>query len=158
VTAFHRHQAPFGFYMQMRNGLPYSGVAVFTGNLDPGPGTPFNLQVGDSVVVYGKVQHFSDAEPLAGGVIGTLTAQVDLLVRVVTSGTPEPPQHVGTLAEFDASASNPVAPRWTGMLVRLPGPLEVVSSGDTKTFLVVDPSCTGTACDTVVVDGNSLAD
>ena len=55
VTGFTPHQAPFGFYMQMSSGVPYSGIAVFTGNVDHSA----SLQVGDAVVVYGKVQHFS---------------------------------------------------------------------------------------------------
>src|SRR5437762_10904349 len=61
ITAFAQQAAPFGFYMQMKNGLPYGGIGVFTGKTDHGPGTPFNLQLGDSVVVYGKVKSFQGA-------------------------------------------------------------------------------------------------
>ncbi len=163
VTAFNQHQAPFGFYMQMSNGLPYSGVGAFTGNVDHGPGTVFNLQPGDSVVVYGKVQHFSDSKALAsivGGEVLSMAAPPDndLFVRLVSSGNPTPPIHVGTFAELNESTANPAAPQWSGMLVRLPGPLLVVESGHPRTFLVVSPSCTEAVCDTVIVDVGSLAD
>src|SRR5262249_32371949 len=98
VTGFTPHQAPFGFYMQMPGGAPYSGIAVFTGNVDHGP----ELAVGDAVVVYGKVQHFSgtglngetEDDGLAiGGMDGTTqvivpngtnATQGDVLVRVVS--------------------------------------------------------------------------
>src|SRR4029079_2994505 len=63
VTAFSHRVGTYGFYMQMSNGLPYSGVAVFTGNDDNAQA----LQVGDSVVVYGKVNHFSDTDGLVIG-------------------------------------------------------------------------------------------
>jgi hypothetical protein len=163
ITGFHRHQAPFGFYMQMKNGLPYSGVSVFTGNLDQGPGTPINFQPGDSVVVYGKVQHFSDAALATVNANGetlvptsTISAEIDLIVRLVSHGNPLPPAHDGTLAEFDRSA--PTGTQWSSMLVRLPGPLTVVSSGNNKSFLVVNPACSGTGCDTVLVDCDNLTD
>jgi len=165
ITAFTHDVGQFSFYMQMSNGLPYSGVGVFTGNVDPGPGTPFNLQIGDSVVAYGKVQHFigPDAPAVLSDGDVVLAALTDapggsrVFVRLVSSGNPEPPMHFGTLAEFDESSANPAAPQWGGMLVRLPGPLVVVPGGDEKTFRVVNPACTGTGCDTVVVDGSNLA-
>ena len=141
ITAFAPHLGPYGFYMQMPNGLPYSGVAVFTGNVDHGPGTPFNLQVGDAVVVYGKVQHFSDtdvqsdAEGLAIGSIDGTDAVIqpqsaspvegDVLVRVVSHGNPLPPFHVATFADLNAAATHPDSNPWSGMLVQLPGPLVV---------------------------------
>lgn len=160
ITAFNRSQGSFGFYMQMSNGLPYSGVGVFAGNLDP-----FDLQVGDSVVAYGKVQHFNGAEALTspggGDEVLMLPGEGDLFVRVVSRGNPEPPMHVGTLAELDESGSHPAAPQWGGMLVRLPGPLVVATvgpGGGDHVFLVVSPSCSGTACDTVLVDGRNLAE
>jgi len=166
ITAFSHHLGPFNFYMQMSNGLPYSGVSVFTGNVDHGPGTPFDLQVGDSVAVYGKVQDFNGAEAIGSTEGGNQVlmpfsmspVEGDVLVRLVSRGNPEPPMHVGTLAELDESRSNPAAPQWGGMLVRLPGPLMVAPGGSDNTFPVVNPSCSGTACDTVLVDGNSLAD
>ena len=166
ITAFNQSQAPFAFYMQMSNGLPYSGVTVFTGNEDHGPGTPYNLQPGDSVVVYGKVQHFSGANAIGETEGGSQAfapfsmppIEAHVLVRLVSHGNPEPPMHFGTLAELDESRSNPAAEPWAGMLVRLQGPVLVVAGGSEGTFLVVSPSCSGTACDTVLVDGTSLAE
>lgn len=179
VTAFAPHFGPYGFYMQMSNGLPYSGVAVFTGNVDHGPGTLDNLQIGDSVVVYGKVQHFSGTDPnLNDVVIGSLDggdnvlmpdalapAQGNVLVRRVSRGNPLPPAHLGSLADF-----GPDSPRggpWAAMLVQLPGPLVVVnpslgastgpSVSESSTFLVADPGCTAN-CDQVMVDGGYLTD
>src|SRR5215831_17290867 len=183
ITAFAPHFGPYGFYMQMPSGLPYSGVAVFTGNVDHGPGTPYNLQVGDEVAVYGKVQHFSDTDPggsteniVIGSVDGGTTmavpegvspAQGDVFVRVVSHGNPLPPFHVGTLAELDQSQDNPAGEPWLGMLVQLPGPLEVQSAAagatgasqltSANTFLVSDPACVS-ACDAALVDGGYLAD
>ena len=125
ITGFAAQFRPFGFYMQMTNGLPYSGVGVFTGNVNHGPGTPYNLQVGDSVVVYGKVKSYEGAV-----VIGSLggsddvtalaasspeTAE-DVLVRVVSHGNPLPRFHVGSLAELKEPFSNPAARPWAGML------------------------------------------
>ena len=178
VTGFTPHQAPFGFYMQMPGGIPYSGIAVFTGNVDHSP----TLQVGDAVVVYGKVQHFSgtnlesDDDALAiGSLDGTTqmlmpegtTTQGDVLVRIVSHGNPLPPFHVATLSELDPTASHPDENPWSGMLVQLPGPLEVQGStasaivpgaiNSTGTFVVGAPGCT-TACDEVIVDGGYLTD
>jgi len=64
VTGFAQQSAPFGFYIQMSSGLPYSGIGVFTGKDDHGPGTATNLQLGDSVVVYAKVKSFQGATVL----------------------------------------------------------------------------------------------
>lgn len=160
ITGVTQRVGSYGFYMQMSNGLPYSGVAVFTGNEDTGP------QVSDSVVVYGKVQHFSDTNGLSSPPLDSATSGItpedspygDLFVRFVSSGNPEPPIHVGTLAEFEKTAGNPAGSPWLNMLVRLPGPLQVVAASGPNTFFVVDPSCTGTGCDTVYVDGGFLTE
>ena len=180
ITGFAQQSRPYGFYMQMANGLPYSGVGVFTGNVDHGPGTDQNLQVGDSVVVYGKVKSYQGGVAIGslGGsdevtALGPNSAQSaeDLLVRVVSHGNPLPPFHVGSLAELEESVSNPAARPWDGMLVRLNGPLKVVqlleeSVIDAATtnrdptpdrgFLVVNPACPGPVCDTVMVDCSTL--
>ena len=166
ITGFAPNVGTYGFYMQMTNGLPYSGIAVFTGNVDQGPGSATNLQVGDSVVVYGKVQHFSDTE---GVVIATLEEQSPItpegsnpngggvLVRIVSRGNPMPPTHIGTLAELETSGENAAAQPWLNMLVRLPGPLTTVAAGE-KTFYAMDPACVADGCDRAYVDGGFLAD
>ncbi len=157
ITGFTNQVGTYGFYMQMSNGLPYSGVAVFTGNVDAGPGSAQNLQVGDSVVVYAKVAHFSDTD---GMVIGSASASVldnpnDIFVRLVSSGNPEPPTHVGTLAELREPQATPAGDPWLNMLVRLPGPLVTTADGP-NTFFVRDPSCEGAECDSAFVDGDFL--
>ena len=132
ITGFANQSRPFGFYMQMSNGLPYSGIGVFTGNVDHGPGTVYNLQLGDSVVVYGKVKSYQGAVAIGslGGTdqvttlpLDNLDDAEDLLVRVVSHGNPLPPFHVGSLAELDRPVSNPAARPWDGALVRLSVPL-----------------------------------
>ena len=180
ITGFADQFQPYGFYMQMRNGLPYSGVGVFTGGVNQGPGTSFGLHLGDSVVVYGKVKSYKGAVAIGsiGGsseIVGVTpdspTNNEDLLVRVASHGNPLPPFHVGSLAELEESFSNPAARPWDGMLVRLNGPLEVVQLLDESAinssissvehhadrgFLVVDPACSGVVCDTVMVDCSTL--
>ncbi|MEO5617132.1 MAG: hypothetical protein ABIS67_05140 [Candidatus Eisenbacteria bacterium] len=180
ITGFADQFHPYGFYMQMRNGHPYSGIAVFTGGVNHGPGTSFGLQLGDSVVVYGKVKSYKGAvaigsiggnDEILGATPDSPNSNEDLLVRVVSRGNPLPPFHVGSLAELEKSISNLAARPWDGMLVRLNGPLEVVrlldesanisSTGDLnhsadRSFLVVDPACTGAVCDTVMVDCSTL--
>ena len=177
VTGFTPHQAPYGFYMQMPGGAPYSGIAVFTGNVDHGP----QLAIGDAVVVYGKVQHFSgtglesDDDVLAiGSLDGTTQVmlpvgsapQGDVLVRVVSHGNPLPPFHVATFADLDPDALHPDTNPWSGMLVQLPGPLVVqgatsgtISAGllSGGTFAVTSASCTSD-CPEVLVDGGYLTD
>ncbi|MFI5371618.1 MAG: hypothetical protein ACHQ52_08675 [Candidatus Eisenbacteria bacterium] len=183
ITAFADQYRPYGFYMQMRNGFAYSGVGVFTGNVNQGPGTPYNLQLGDSVVVYGKVKSFDGAvvigsfggedDLLAGLGVDNVENSQPLIVRVVSHGNPLPPFHVGSLAELRESVPNPAARPWDGMLVRVNAPLEVVglleerdidsdiaTSADenhfNRGFLVVDPGCPGPVCDTVMVDCSTL--
>jgi len=183
ITGFADQFRPFGFYMQMRNGLPFSGVGVFSGNANYGPGTPQNLQLGDSVVVYGKIKSYKGAVVIGdlGGDDDLLTEMAEdtlqnsqeLVVRVVSHGNALPPFHVGSLAELEESRTNPAARPWDGMLVRLNAPLEVVrllddqdiDEGDVVTdnehhhdrgFLVVDPGCPGPYCDTVMVDCSTL--
>jgi hypothetical protein len=180
ITGFADRFRPYGFYMQMSNSLPYSGIGVFTGNVNHGPGTWYNLRVGDSVVVYGKVKSYEGAVVIGSlGGYDQVTALApdspdnaeDLVVRVVSHGNPLPPFHVGSLAELEESISNPAARPWDGMLVRLNAPLKVArlleeldldaATTDTdhhrnRGFLVVDPGCPGPACDTVMVDCSTL--
>ena len=180
ITGFANQSRPFGFYMQMSNGLPYSGIGVFTGNVDHGPGTVYNLQLGDSVVVYGKVKSYQGAVAIGslGGTdqvttlpLDNLDDAEDLLVRVVSHGNPLPPFHVGSLAELDRPVSNPAARPWDGALVRLNVPLRVArlltesdldavttdnNSDLNRGYLVVDPACPGPVCDTVMVDCTTL--
>ena len=180
ITGFANQFRPYGFYMQMSNGYPYSGIGVYTGNVDHGPNTLYNLQPGDSVVTYGKIKSYKEAVAIGSlGGFDQVTAlpldspdnAEDLLVRVVSHGNPLPPFHVGSLAELEQTGGNPAGRPWEGMLVRLNGPLKVVrllmqseldalttdNSGDlNRGFLVVDPSCPGPVCDTVMVDCTTL--
>jgi hypothetical protein len=136
--------------------------------------------VGDSVVCYGKVLRFSDTDFFAIGSLESDTQVLtpeslnppegDLIVRLVSRGNPLPPVHVGTLAEFDWPLWNSAADPWLNMLVRLPGPLEVVdfpflngetdprATGPSHIFFAADPSCKGEGCDAALVNGHSIAD
>lgn len=160
VTGFDPKPTGFGFYMQMSNGLPFSGIDVFTGSVNKGPGTPFNFQLGDSVVVYGKVQEFGGGSEIEG--LDASQATDDIFCRLVSSGNPVPAFHVGTVSELQELPTNVPAEQWEGMLVYLGGPLKVarVSTtgglGTNNSFLLVDPTCPGPICDSVFVDGNTL--
>jgi hypothetical protein len=180
ITAFAQTFPPFGFYMQMQNGLPYSGVPVYTGLVDHGPGTPDNLQPGDSVVVYGKIKSYQEAIAIGslGGFNDVITdlessqSNLDVTVRVVSHGTPLPAFHVGTAAELSYAVPNPTARPWDGMLVRVNGPLRVVkvlnetelntvllgfeSPTHPAGFLAVEAGCSDPNCDTLMVDCRTL--
>jgi hypothetical protein len=170
ITAFHVKPGTMGFYMQMANGLPFSGIHVITGRVDHGPGTASNLHVGDSVVVYGKVQR-DHGSIVIGSASGDDDVAVplehggddyDVLVRLVSSGHPVPPIHAGTLAELARPETNPNAWPWTGMLVSLDRALGTAPANadgdldDAYTFLVSDPACPSAACDSVLADVGTL--
>jgi hypothetical protein len=187
ITGFDTIPTGFAFYMQMSNGLPWTGVGVYTGKINKGPGTSFDFHLGDSVVVYAKVHDFEGGTGLVGlnsrdddnkDILAPLDhspATDDLIVRLVSRGNRLPDFHVGTLHELrefhytsagDSLAAlnnTPSAEQWEGMLVRLRGPLKVARVSTTgglctdNSFLVVSPSCAGPVCDSVFVDGGTLA-
>lgn len=157
VTGFDAKPTGFGFYMQMSNGLTHSGVDVFTGATNKGPTTPWNLQLGDSVVVYGKCQEFGGGTEIEG--LDASQSTDDVLVRLVSSGNPVPAPYVATLSQLQELPTNTAAEAFEGMLVYLGGPLKVarnIALGTSNSFLLVDPSCAGPICDSVFVDGNTL--
>jgi len=185
VTGFANQFRPYGFYIQLQNAPPYGGVGVYTGNVDHGPGTDQDLHLGDQVVVYGKVKSYKNAVAVGslGGfdeILGlspdSPTSAEDLTVRLVSRGNALPAFHVGTFAELEMSQANPAARPLDGSLVRLNGPMKVVrllkdvDDNDTDflaaipadpvpnpvAFMVVNPSCTGAVCDTVIVDCRTL--
>ncbi len=165
ITGFDAKPTGFGFYIQISDPLgtlKFSGIDVFTGSVNKGPGTPFNFQVGDSVVVeYGKVQDFGGGTEIEG--LDASQATDDVFCRWVSSGNALPPFYLGTMAELQELPTNTTAENWEGMLVKINFPTKVgrVSTtgglGTNNSFLVVDPACLGPICDSVFVDGNTLA-
>ena len=156
VTGFDPKATGFGFYLQMTNGLPYSGVFVFTAAFNKGPGSPLNL--GDSVVVYGKVQEFQNGTEIEG--LDYNSGTDDVICRFVSSGHPLPPFHIGTITELREPAPDTLAEKWEGCLVRLRGPLRVARTSltgglGTNAFLLVDAGQPSPP-DSVFVDGNTL--
>jgi len=122
ITGFVDQARPYGFYIQLKNGGAWSGIGTYTGNVFHGPGSDHDLQVGDSVVVYGKVKSYQQATAIGslGGnnEIAALTFEnslnsEDLTVRVVSSGNALPPFHVGSIAELEKTGTNPAGRPWS---------------------------------------------
>ncbi len=163
ITGFDPKPTGFAFYIQSSSGAPYTGIDVFTGAGFRGPGTPapYGYQLGDSVVCYGRVTEFGGGTELTN--FPNNASATDLISRFVSSGHPLPPIHVGTMTELQELPTNTAAEPWEGMLVRVNGPLKVARTsltgglGTNNSFLLVDPACPGPFCDSLFVDGNTLA-
>lgn len=157
ITGFDAKSSGYGFYMQLSNGVQNSGIDVFTGSYNKAA-APYSLAIGDSVVVYGRVQIFQGEAEIEGfdGVQGT----DDCIVRVVSSGNPLPPYFVGTTTQLKETPTNTTGEAYEGMLARIdqsgPGTLKVarVTGLGTNAFIVVDSAAPS---DSVFIDGNTLA-
>lgn len=181
VTGFVDQARPFGLYIQLANGGQYGGIGVYTGNVFHGPGSDDNLQIGDQVVVYGKVKSYQQAVVI--GALGgnnevtalsfeSATSSEDLTIRKVSSGNALPAFHVGPISELEKTGTNPAGRPWEGSLVKVNGPLKVVAIEENQVdglitldgnpgferFLILqDASCT-TNCQQIKVDCSSLVD
>lgn len=163
ITGFDAKPTGFGFYLQhsTSGAVPtaFTGVFVFTGTTNYNA-SPFSLQSGDSVVVYGKRQEFPTVN--GGTEIEGLDASQgtnDIIVRNLGSGFPLPPLLTSTVNALREPASNTGAESWEGMLVRIPGPLRVARTVGlgANSFLLVDGAVAPPAAvDSVFVDGNTL--
>ncbi len=165
ITGFDNFPTGFAFYMQTSGGAPWTGIDVFTGSTNKQ--AQLGLQLGDSVVVYGKMQEFQ-GETEIEGLDGSQSTD-DCIVRKVSSGHAVPNFHVGTISELQELPTNPNAEQWEGMLVKVRGPLRVVRtnvSGGNLGFrwmiCVNDNACPiGTpaipGCDSLFVDLATLA-
>lgn len=157
VTGFDPKSSGYAFYIQLSNGLPNTGLDIFTGSYNKAA-APYNLAIGDSVVCYGRVQVFQGEAELEGydGVQGT----DDMIVRVVSTGNPLPPFYVGTTTQLRETPTNTNAEAYEGMLARInqsgPNTLKVARTVGlgTNAFIIVDSAAPS---DSVFIDGNTLA-
>ncbi|MCC6349287.1 MAG: T9SS type A sorting domain-containing protein [Candidatus Eisenbacteria bacterium] len=154
ITGFDAKATGYGFYIQTSDGtVPWTGVDVFTGSFNYNA-APFSLALGDSVIVYGRIQEFGGGTEIEGfdGVQGTN----DIIVRKLSSGNPLPAIHGGTTTQLrETPKGNVLQEQYEGMLVQINGPLVVArnSGVGTRSFLLVDPSAPS---DSVNIDGNTL--
>ena len=160
ITAFDNKPTGFAFYLQNTFAAaphPWTGIFVNTVAVNY-RSAPYNLALGDSVAVYGKVTEFQqETEFIAPN---QSFGQPNLVVRKISSGSALPPPAIGTTSAFnwDPSVSAVTAEPWEGCLVRLYGPLRVARTQTgaglvLNTFLIVNPSA---ASDSVMIDGTSL--
>ncbi len=163
VTGFDPIPSGFAVYLQTScsgsSPNAYTGVDVFTGSFNFG-GAPFNLALGDSVIVYGRVAEFppSNGGTEIEGLDGVQGTQ-DLAWRKISSGNPLPPFHAGTVNNLREPAANTNGELWEGMLVRIAAPMRVarVAGLGANAFLVVDATVPpASAVDSVFVDGATL--
>ncbi len=164
VTGFDAKPSGFAFYLQTSHPgtvpNPYTGADIFTGSFNFNS-TPFNFALGDSVIVYGRVQEFpqTDGGTEIEGLDGVQGTQ-DLAYRKISSGHPLPPFFVGTVNNLRELKTNPNGELWEGMLVRIASPMRVarVVGLGSNAFIVVDNTVPPTsAVDSVFIDGNTLA-
>jgi hypothetical protein len=176
VTAFDAIPTGFGFFMQNRgvdgtgNQAGWTGTDCFSGSFNK---KCVGLQVGDSVVVYGKIAAFQGATEIEG--FDNIQATDDLIIRIINHNNTLPAYHIGTVAELkeitftQPFAADSVREKWEDCLVQVNGPLRVVritnptNSANLNTnnsFLVVDdvvcPTGSVGPCDSMFVDGNTL--
>ncbi len=145
VTAVDTKRSGVGFWMQLPDGGPYSGVLVFTAN------TIWPVQVGDGVVVRPSGMYDNSFYKNLVALEGTWGD--NLQVVVAATGLPLPPTHEGTAADFEHSLTNTALMPWEGCLVRCTGPLRVAQMLGTAGFVAVDDvGCSGETCDSVYVD------
>jgi hypothetical protein len=181
ITGFVDQARPFGLYIQLSNGGQWSGIGVYSGNVFHGPGSDDNLQIGDAVVVYGKIKSYQQAVAIGsiGGnnEISALTFESaasaeDLTIRKVSSGNALPAFHVGPISELEKTGTNPAGRPWEGTLVKVNGPLKVVAieqnqdptlitldnnPGFERFLILQDASCSSN-CQQLKVDCSSLVD
>ncbi|HET7226415.1 MAG TPA: T9SS type A sorting domain-containing protein [Candidatus Eisenbacteria bacterium] len=172
ITGFDAIPTGFGFYMETVDGAPWSGIDVFTGSANynaavPGTPTGGNLAIGDSVVVYGRMQEF----PVANGTTEIegpdgVTSSNDIIIRKISSGNPLPPFAVLSTKDLNwipgLETTPGFAEQYEGMLVRVRGPLTIArrqASGSNAglfggTYLCYNPS---DPSDSIMVDEATLA-
>lgn len=173
VTGFDTFPSGFAIYVQNRTATnaPWTGIDVFTGgtNYQPanaGTGWP-GLQLGDSVMVYGRMEEFQGETEMVGFTGAFPTAAAAIRVRRISTGNPLPGFHVGTVNELRELPTNPNGEQWEGCLVRVNGPLRVARVGTSgqlgtfSSFLAVDnvacPDGSVGPCDSLFVDGSTMA-
>ena len=157
ITGFDAKSSGYAFYMQISNGAQFGGVDVFTGSYNK-QGAPYNLSLGDSVIVYGRKQEFQGETELEGydGVQGT----DDMIVRRISTGNALPPFYIGSTTLLRETPTNTNGEAYECMLVRInqsgAGTLKVARTVGlgTNAFILVDSAAPS---DSVFIDGNTLA-
>ncbi len=167
ITGFDAKASAYSFYIQNRAnlGVPanahYTGINIFTGATNYNS-APFSLALGDSVVVYGTTQEFppTDGETEIEGP-DVVQGTNDIVIRKVSSGVPLPAFITGTTNTFRYLPTNPNGELYEGMLVRIPTAMRVARTSLTggqipfNSFMLVNQ--VGSAVDSVLIDGNTLA-
>lgn len=152
ITGFDPKATGYAFYIQDLTGNPFTGLDIFTGSFNK-KSAPYNLAVGDKVVVYGRKLEFQGETEIEGldGIQGT----DDCFVRVVSSGNTLPPFFVGTTTQLKETPTNTFAEQYEGMLVRINGPLKVARTTGLGTggFIVTSDAAPS---DSVFIDGSTL--
>ncbi len=157
ITGFDAKSSGYAYYIQTSTGAPFSGIDVFNGAYNK-QGAPYNLQIGDSVIVYGKVQNFQGETEIEG--YDTSQGTDDCIVRVISTGNPLPPFFVGTTTQLRETPTNTIGEQYECMLARVnqtgANTLKVARTTGlgTNSFIVVDSAAPS---DSVFIDGNTLA-
>lgn len=173
IIGFDEIPSGFSVYIENRPGNAFGGVDVFTGgtNYRLLPQFSGNLQLGDSVMVYGRLGEFAGGTELRGFSSGSPFNDPKPGMRRISTGNSLPPFHVGTVAQLQWLNTNTSAEQWEGMLVRASrsgatthklrvarnvGVVNPEDGGSTN-FLAVDnvvcPPGFGSPCDSLMVDG-----
>ncbi|MCC6651895.1 MAG: T9SS type A sorting domain-containing protein [Candidatus Eisenbacteria bacterium] len=157
ITGFDNKSSGYALYMQTSTGAPFSGIDVFFGAYNKSA-APYNLAIGDSIVVYGKKQEFQGETEIEG--YDASQGTDDCIVRLVSSGNPLPPFFVGTTTQLRETPTNTTGEQYEGMLVRInqsgANTLKVARTVGlgTNAFILVDSAAPS---DSVFIDGNTLA-
>ena len=166
ITALDTIPTGFSFYIQ-NNAVPDSGFVgadVFSGGSNIA--ASLGLQLGDSVVVYGKTAEFGGGTEILSRNNNFTTP--NLVVRKVSTGNHIPDIHVGTTHDFNYLSTNANGEKMEGMLVRIASHMRVVrhtglgtTAAPNANFIVVDslacPASFVGTCDSVIVQTADLA-
>jgi hypothetical protein len=163
VIGFDAKPSAFAVYFQSRGNPNFAGVQAFTGATNYNA-SPFNLALGDSIIVYGTVQEF----PASNGTTeiegpDVVQSTNDIVIRKVSSGNSLPAFKILTTHEINwipTSLGN-LGETYEECLVKVNGPLKVGRASTQGglpalpfgSFLVVSAASPG---DSVLVDGNLL--
>jgi hypothetical protein len=168
ITGFDPIATGFAIYIQNNaqdgsgNPAPWTGLDIFTGgNNYISLFTPA-LALGDSIVVYGRMEEFQGEGEMVSfnGAFGLDR----IIVRRVSTGNPVPRFKISTVNQLQELPTNLNAEQWEGCLVRVNQKLRVVRNSATgglgiNNFIAV--SSTGCPplgpCDSLFIDGNTLA-
>lgn len=169
ITGFDPIPTGFAIYVQNSDGNPWGGLDLFTGGTNyQGLFTPA-LAMGDSLIFYGRMDEFQGETEIRGFASSPFGAPLPA-VRRISTGNPLPPFKRGSVNYFRELNTNPNAEQWEGCLVRAfvaGGKMRVVRTsatggmGTNNSFLAVDnvicPSGSVGPCDSLLVDGSTLA-